>query len=118
MPTTLAAGGICAGNVNDNGPEILALATALEALNTQATATDVAVKAIGAAFTAMGLTVNKSLKGSIIPGPNFGAAIGVKSSNDAYTYSVNAAVIQRRNQLSRPADQVPVPPAQPGETGL
>jgi hypothetical protein len=118
MSTPMAATGTCAGNVNDNGPEILALATALEALNTQATLMDTAIKAIGLSLGAINTSLGRAVRGNIIPGPNFGAAVGVKSANDGYTYQVNAAVIQRRNQLSSATDQITMPPPMPGEDGI
>jgi hypothetical protein len=119
MPTPLVAtGSIVTGSVSDNGPEILLLVTALEALNTQATAMELLIKGVSASIGIIETNLGRSVRGNLVPGPNFGAAVGVKSSNDAYTYSVNAAVLQRRNQLSSPEDQFPIPPAQPGEVGL
>jgi hypothetical protein len=76
------------------------------------------MKGIGTSVGLIQTNLSRSVRGNIIPGPNFGAAIGVKSANDAYEYAVNASVIQRRNQLSSPENVFTMPPPAPGETGL
>jgi hypothetical protein len=118
MVPLLATGTIVTGAVSDNGPEILLLVTALEALNTQTTLMELALKGVSATVGLIETNLGRSVRGNLIPGPSFGAAVGVKSSNAAFEYSVNAAVLQRRNLLSSATDQFPIPPAQPGETGL
>jgi hypothetical protein len=118
MPAILPATGQFTGGTTDNSLEFTALKTALVSLNTQATAMELLIKGVSATVGLIETNLSRSVRGNLVPGPSFGAAVGVKSSNDAYTYSVNAAVLQRRNQLSSPEDQFPIPPAQPGETGL
>lgn len=118
MPSVLPATGQFTGGTTDNSPEFAALKAALVSLNTQATAMKVAVSAIGISMGTINTSFNRSVRGNLVPGPNFGAAIGVKSSNDAFAYDVNAAVIQRRNVLSSPTDQIIMPPPSPGEVGL
>jgi len=118
MSVILPATGQFTGGVTDNSPEFTALKNALVSLNTQATAMELLIKGVSTTVGLIETNLGRSVRGNLIPGPNFGAAIGVKSANDAYEYAVNASVIQRRNQLSSPENIFTMPPPAPGETGL
>lgn len=118
MPSVLPATGQFTGGTTDNSPEFAALKSAIISLNSQATILELALKGVSTTVGLIETNINRSVRGNLIPGPNFGAAIGVKSSNDAYVYAVNAAVIQRRNQLSSPENIFNMPPPTEGETGL
>lgn len=118
MPAILPATGQFTGGTTDNSTEFTALKTALVSLNTQATAMELLMKGVSTTVGLIQTNLTRSVRGNIIPGPNFGAAVGVKSANAAFEYDVNAAVLLRRNQLSSPEDQFTIPPPQPGETGL
>jgi hypothetical protein len=99
MPTPLpVVGNIATGAVTDNTIEFVAIASAAGAT---------------AAALALVATQLQAINAKILLS-NRGVAIGVKSATAGSDVAVTQAVIQRRNALAGPLDQLPIPPNPPG----
>jgi hypothetical protein len=89
----------------DNSVELQTLVTSMSSVALKAGSIATALGNITLQIQAINLQLLKA---------NRGAAVGVKSLTAGNNYSVNKAVLERRNTLAGAEDQFPIPPTPPG----